>query len=182
MGFLISELDRSIVEKLPLSLQITTDEISFDELPEDIQYIIKSETETVNDVVLKNPDDIYDILPAVSAYNDFITLDIQNTVIEYFKNYITIFYGTYPFDVSFGSNVKKSVNSKDTSLQKTLLGNELKNIASEISNLFGMRVKIDEINIFNSPKLTLNNFISTEFNIEIKLKIEDIDVTLNQIV
>jgi hypothetical protein len=178
----ISELPVDIVSQLPISLQLSTDDIDFDDLPSDIQYIIQQPIEDEVVIEYKDKDSIYDVLPQLSVYNDLQTTNLKETIISYFKNYLYITTNSYPFDVTVGNNVKLAVHSKDTSLRQTLLGNELKNITSELSREFDEDLTIKDIGISNIPRLTTNEHIYTDLNVSLELELLNETITVTQVV
>jgi hypothetical protein len=178
----ISDLDESIIALLPVSLQLTTTEIDFEDLPSEIQYIIQKKTTTDNVIEYKDKDGIYDLLPEISIYNDLEIANLRRTVLEYFKNYLLITFGTYPFDTSIGNSIKKIIQTRDVSLQETLLGNEVKNIAEDLSLEFNESIEINNITIDNVPRLTLDNHAYTNFDVKIDLTVLGETSTLTQTV
>jgi hypothetical protein len=178
----ISELPEDIVSQLPISLQLSTDDIDFDDLPSDIQYIIQQPIEEEVVIEYRDKDSIYDVLPQLSVYNDLQITNLRETIISYFKNYLYITVNSYPFDVTVGNYVKSTIHSKDTSLRQTLLGNELKNITSELSAEFDEDISIVNISINDVPRLSTNEHIYTDMNVTLDLELLGEVVTVTQVV
>ena len=177
----ISDLHLDIISQLPISLQLSKQDIDFNDLPSDIQYIIQQPDDDPPIIEYENKDQIYDLRPELSIYNDLEITNLKKTILDYFKNYLYITISSYPFDVTMGNNVKQAIHSKDTSLQQTLLGNELKNISSELADEFDSNINIANINIKNIPRLTSDNHISTDINISLDLEILDETFVINQL-
>lgn len=177
----ISDLDKDIVEQLPFSLRLS-DEVEFDDLPFEIKYIIRKKS--YDDVVIeyKDKDNVYDLLPKISIYNDLEVATLRRTVLEYFKNYLFIGYGTYPFDTSIGNKIKEVLQTRDVSLQETLLGNEIKNISETLSYEFSEPITIEDVIINNVPRLTFDNHTYTELSVDIKVSVLGETSTITQTV
>lgn len=177
----ISELPIDIISQLPISLQLSTDDINFNDLPSDIQYIIQQPA--TNEIVIeyKDKDSIYDTLPKLSVYNDFQVTNLKETIISYFKNYLYITVSSYPFDVVVGNNIKSSIHSKDTSLRQTFLGNELKNITSELSREFNESLIIRSISISDIPRLATNEHTYTDISISLELELLNEIIVVTQV-
>lgn len=165
---IISKLPISIQNQIPYSIRTKKDEYNINELPYNIQYIIKNylnKTSTIEYNV------IYDALPDILKIGDFkIISDYYSLVIEYLKNYLNLTKGQYPFDPLFYSKLKYYIQTKDTSTQYTLVVNEINRIVNILSKDLSMPIYIKNIKI---------NKINTT-NIDVTYQI-NIDVLINNI-
>lgn len=137
----LENLPDSVRKRLPLTLLVSKKEYDFDELPDNIKAII-------TDYFDKRPDEISysegltDFSATTSEYNDFKPLGKKDAIIEYIKNYFSVLKGSYPFDVTYGSNIKKYLQMKDIAIVETLISNELKNTLDALSSSFKIPVNI----------------------------------------
>jgi len=171
----LTVLDKSILDKIPLSIRLSTKEIELEELPLSVQYIVRDHI-TIATSNIYTPDDFYDVEPNVSLYNDFVSiLTKKDAVVEYLKNYFKIKKGNYPFDPEFGNNLHLNLQTRDTSLRETLISNELSNIVKLISDSFDTGIKVVEASV--RPNDVGGGI---EFNLYVKIKIDDdiIDLSL----
>lgn len=139
----ISALDSSIKEQLPITLQIEERPLSLTDLPPHIQKLI---IERQVDNLVSEPYRAVNIVDASfdkSVYNDVKTFSsVRKAVIDYIKNYLLTPKGTYPFDPLFGNNLKKHLQTRDTSLRQILLEAEMKGIVEIINTSFTANVSI----------------------------------------
>ena len=142
----LSSLPTEIQNQLPLSIRMI-DEHQLDQLPMDVQYLI---SKYLDETVANEPDysTFYDAIPALSAYDDFQLLANKKTLIsEYLKNYFLISLTSYPFDVKFGSRLQQYLQTKDVSLQHTLISNEINNIIGVIASDYNININVVSVNI-----------------------------------
>jgi hypothetical protein len=170
---IISKLPMSIQNQIPYSIRTKKDEYDINELPYNIQYIIKNylnKTSTIEYTIL------YDVLPDILKIGDFkVISDYYSLVIEYLKNYLNLTKGQYPFDPLFYSKLKYYIQTKDTSTQYTLVVNEINRIANILSKdlsipIYIKNVKINKINTTN---------IDVTYQINIDLLINNISKNVN---
>jgi hypothetical protein len=170
-SIVISELPKSIQLKIPYSIRTYKDSYELEELPVTVRAIIQKHFEHKKDV---NYLTVFDCVPGVSEYGDFTTIgNIRELVLEYLKNYFLTFPEDYPFDPYFGSRLKNYLHMRDTSLQRTFIGNEVSNIVRVISADLGISIKIEDIEI--TP---INRQSHTDYQIVIKTKINDVSTSL----
>ncbi|MEM4385260.1 MAG: hypothetical protein QXD03_01795 [Candidatus Anstonellales archaeon] len=165
----LSSLPEEIRDKIPITMLLEKDEYDLKSLPPEIQGLIV-------DYLFEKPSDIsysgglYDFRPKETHYNDLEPLDLKSTVLEYFRNYIATSKGSYPFDVTYGTEIKKYLQMKDLSLVKTLLSNELKNIVDALSNTYNIDVKILSSKIMKNDDVKANY---AEYVLEVVIKIDN---------
>lgn len=167
-----NELDSSILEKIPLSLQIKSSTWKLDDLPKDIQYLIKKYYE------FKVPEisysDIYDVKPNISQYSDFdVYTSKKDLVLNLFKNFLLVQSGSCPFDVVFGNSLKKQLQTKDTSLRYTYITNEAKLAASILSNDYSVNLTVKKVIILNYENIT-----HTDYYIKVIVNLDDSEETV----
>jgi len=146
MQIKISDLPVDVQEQLPLSVRMI-DEHQFDQLSIAIQYII---SKYLDNTVINEPDYeiCYDAVPVLSAYNDLQILKNKKDLIsEYLQNYFRISLTSYPFDVNFGSRLQQYLQTKDISLQHTLISNEINNIIGAIASDYNINIEVVSVNI-----------------------------------
>jgi hypothetical protein len=159
----ISDLPISLQNQIPYSIRTKKDLYNLNELPYNLQYLIK-------DYLIKgktiNYNNLYDMIPDIKNTGDFTAItNYFDLVVEYLKNYLTLSKGQYPFDPLFYSKLKLFIQTKDTSTQYTLVVNEIKNIARILSSDLSIPIHIKNIEIKNS---NTSNIASIYFiNIEI---------------
>jgi len=169
-----STLPKDVLSKIPLSLRTTKDVHNFDELPTEIQYLLKSYTDNAS--VELDYSNGYDFKPEISIYNDAeIISSSKETITEYLQNHLRIVIGSYPFDVNIGSKLKHHLQTKDTSLRETLLSNELYNIIQAMSNQYGVDISIvkSEVNMIQYEDRS-----EAVLNITIQINDEEISISI----
>lgn len=155
-----SDLPKEVLSKLPFSLRTAGDIHVFDELPSAVQYIIKKYLDSIVPEVTYS--DALDVSPEVSIYNDLkVYTKIKDVIIEYLQNYLLISLGSYPFDCDFGSELKHQLQTKDTSLRSTLVGNEIGLIAGVIGGDYDVNVSIVNISISKKEETTHTEYTAT---------------------
>ncbi|MBC8427397.1 MAG: hypothetical protein H8D97_00750 [Proteobacteria bacterium] len=166
-------LDNDILNKIPMSIRLSTNEIELEELPLPVQYILREYIKSpTKDIYV--PSDIYDVKPEISPYNDFKNFTtMKEAIIEYLENYVGVKKGSYPFDPQFGNNLHKHLQTKDTSLRETLVGNELQNIIRLVNESFNGNILIV------SSRMTKNDIGGGfEYNLHLSIAIEDETIKL----
>lgn len=164
----ISELPIDIQNKIPYSIKTYKDEYNIYDLPPKIQTLIYEYLEYKRTVKYKQS--IFDISPDISNYGDLTPIDnVENLVIEYFKSYISITPGEFPWDPYFGSYLKTYIQRKDTTSTQILINNEAENIAKVISRDLSLPVYIEDINVTRLSPLD----VGAEYNMVIILNINN---------
>ena len=177
MTVLISKLPSTIQAKFPPSIKLLKDEWEIDELPKLLQYeVYQYLTAQPQDVKYEN--NTYDLQPSLTAYNDLKGLPLKNAILEYFRNFLYVSVGAYPFDTTFGSRLKRYLQTKDTELKKTYIENELQNICIVITNDYNVPVKILSAKLINRDMLADKADVYSEYFMEVDLKIESETVKL----
>ncbi len=169
----ISSLDVSIKNQLPISLQLSTDSILLTDLPPYIQYLITENKIKAEVSPPYTPTNIIDVSFEKSIYNDIKVLTTKRSaVIEYIYNYLLTPKGSYPFDPSFGNELKKHLQTKDSSLRKILLDNELKTFVDIIRFSFSINITV------TGSRLTpINSGDRIDYLMEINFMIDEVSVT-----
>jgi hypothetical protein len=168
----LSDLDTSIYSQIPLSIRLNTDVVELEKLPFEIQYLI---TKNLNkpEIDVYRPSNIYDTQFTVNIYNDMESFQSKKkAVIYYIKNYILTAKGKYPFDPEFGNNLKKYLQTKDTVLRQKLLASELDVMINLVNTSFNVSIKV-----INAQLLPYNYGDHVEYLLQIKINIENEDVT-----
>lgn len=165
----LQTLSQSIKDQLPLSLQLQTDPIDIINLPLNIQHLILNSTHTQFVSELYRPINIIDGDFVISPYNDFtISTSKRSAIIGYIKNYLLTPKGSYPFDPEFGNNLKRHLQTRDTSLREVLLTAEMKAIVNTIRDSFSL-----DIQILGSTLTPFNSLDRTEYQLDIRFRIAD---------
>ena len=162
----LTTLPTSIQQQIPVSIRSFKSVYDITELPLSVQYLIKSYL-TQSLTVKYNV--VFDTKPIISEYSDLQTIvTVTDLIVEYLKNYLVITPESYPFDPLFGCRLKQQLQTRDTSLRKTLISSEINNVVNVITADVGSSISIDAINI-----LPISTGSATEYNV-------DIPVTVNQ--
>jgi hypothetical protein len=173
----LTTLDKTILDKIPLSIRLSTKEIELEELPLPVQYIVQEHVSIATSSIY-TPDDFYDVEPKVSPYNDFVSILTKREAIkEYLENYFNIRKGAYPFDPEFGNTLHTHLQTKDTSLRETLISSELSNITRLISQSFDEHVSVTSAAAY--PK-DIGGGIEYYLDVEIKIDDEIVNLNLNK--
>ncbi len=156
-----SKLPIEICRQIPISLRSYGNIHVLEELPVTIQYIIKKYFEKNLNI---SYDISFDIKPIISKYSDFKSIDnMTDLVVEYLKNYLLVVPETYPFDPYFGSKLKYQVQTRDVSLQQTLVSTEVNNIVAAISVDTGADVDVESIEVTPISMGTNTEYTATVF-------------------
>jgi hypothetical protein len=171
----ITTLDKSILDQLPLSIRLSTKEVELEELPLPIQYIIREHVGSATSSIY-TPPDFYDVKTQISKYNDFVSITSKReAVIEYLQNYFQVKQGAYPFDPEFGSTLHLHLQTKDTSLRKTLISNELSKITRVVSESFDETITITSASV--TPK-DIGGGIEYSLNVAVKIRDEIVNMNV----
>lgn len=174
----LSTLPKDILIQIPLSIRVKKQTYEVEELPESVQYLISNYIEPEYTDVNYNKK-VYDLKPSVSIYSDLNIIDSEiNVIAEYFRNYLLTSVTAYPFDVEYGCRLKQYLNTKDTSLQQTLITNEINNIAGTISGDFNSNIIVKKIEITPVPVGTQGYHAYTDDQINIYLSINNVNVSI----
>lgn len=168
----ISTLPEHIKKQIPLSIRTYKKKYTFEELPAKIQHILSEYLNLLPNITYNL---VFDLKPNISEYSDFKIINNYNDLIlEYFKNYLLVLPGTYPFDPTFGCRLKTHLQTRDTNLRQTLISAEIDNLISTITSDFDVSILIRNISI--TP---ISMGASTEFNVNIDLSINDTNKSIN---
>jgi len=147
----ISELPMSIQQQLPFSIRTKKEEYLLSSLPYPIQYLVNEYYKKTKEVTY---DFVLDYNWASSAYGDFKPITTYyDLVIEYIKTYLLVQRGAYPFDPTFYSKLKEYIQVKDTSIQQTLVNNEIKRIINIVSVDLNIPITVSKFEIYNDDVL-----------------------------
>lgn len=168
-----STLPKKVLMKIPLSIRTSGQVHDIDDLPVEIQYLIKT---YVDDTVAERPhEDVIDLKPQISVYSDLEPYEnLREIVAEYLSNYLSIRLGSYPFDVNFGCALKDQLHTKDTALRNVLIGNEIGLVADAIGGDFDTDITIDNVSVNKTEQST-----HTEYSATIELTVNDERFTIN---
>jgi hypothetical protein len=165
----LSLLPKDILSQIPYSIRSKKNKYKIDELPKNIQYIIKDYKSNLKTIEYN---DLFDFNLYISKYGDLTKIDNYfDLVIEYLKNYLLLVKGQYPFDPLFYSHLKYYIQTKDTSLRYTLISNEIDRIVNILSQDLNIPIIVRNLDIKRSD---ITNS-SVEYNI-------DIDIEVNKII
>jgi len=166
------DLPKEVLLKIPFSLRTSGNIHYINDLPTEVQYIIKKYLDLqVPEIKYENA---LDIKPEISVYSDLETFtDIKHVIVHYLKNYLLIALGSYPFDCDFGSRLKHQLQTKDTSLRNSLVSNEIGLIAQVIGDDFDMNVSVTNISTNKIESTT-----HTEYHAKMTVSIDDSKFTL----
>lgn len=168
----LDSLPVEVYKRIPLSIKTYKNEYELEELPYDIQNLIES---YFNKKELIYTNKVYDFTPTISEYGDFGTItNLRALIIEYMINYLRTLVGEYPFNGSVGSNVKRLLQKKDTTIQRLFMTEELNNMIRSFGPNIDQKISVSNFNITKS-----SNNISLEYNLYIDLKIDDISTQIN---
>jgi hypothetical protein len=164
----IKDIPPDIIDKIPLSiiLNIKDDIIDTDKLPFKVAYESRNCIADDTNIPIVFGSSI-DITPEFSIYNDFKNIKSKAlAVTEYVRSLFNINKGSYPFDPTFGTDIKKYINTKETTVRNMIIENELRNIADGLSYSFDIPIKLNRINISN-----VENNASITYNMEIEMNV-----------
>jgi len=162
-------LPKNVLSQIPFSLKVSKDKHIINELPVKVQYLIRQYLEKTEPII--NYDDVYDMTPTMSVYNDLTPIkDVKQLILEYLKNYFLISLGSYPFDVNFGSYLKQQLHTKDTSLRNKLLSTELTLICEVLSVDYNTKINIKS---FKIDKVDVAFQSHVEYTMELYIQIDD---------
>lgn len=172
----ISSLSADVLSKIPLSIRLNSKNniLNVDDLPIEVAYELRNSNLNSSDIAPYVDPSTVDIIPKLSVYTDFLSLTSKNNaIIEYVKNFLLIDKGDYPFDPTFGTEIKKFLQRLDTSTTMVLVNNELRNITYALSLAFNV-----PITILKSKVVPVDNAVSAEYRLIIELEVEDVKTTL----
>ena len=145
----INEIPKQLVNKIPLSIRLSLKDNILDtnKLPYEIAYEFRNlEYDEPTTPYINN--DLVDLKPNFSVYSDFENItDKSVAVLEYMKNYLLIGKGEYPFDPSFGNDLKKYINITESNTRDTLLKEELRNIKNVAQKVFNIPINIKKFEV-----------------------------------
>ena len=152
----LDSLPLEIYKKIPLNIKTYKKEYEISELPYNIQKLI-GEFNQENKIDYK--DKIYDFTPVVSKYGDYNTLEtLKEVMLSYIQNYLLTTKKQYPFNSVVGTNIKKFIQKRDTSLQSLHLSEELNNMVDSFSKSVDSSIRIDDFKIVKKINGTLYEY------------------------
>lgn len=161
----LKKLPNDVIKQLPKSLYLNNDKINIEGLTSDLQYLLREYSEDEKETI-DNTNTI-EIEPYLDEYNDFKKLrKVKTFLLQTIRNYIGVGYGNYPFDPDYGNRVKEYLHSKDTSLQNTLLANELSILSNILTRDFDYSIEIIKLNL---DKKEYTERVEINYTCEIKI-------------
>ncbi len=162
----LSELPVSLQNQIPFSIRNYKDIYNLSELPTSIRYLIeKYYDQKVPEIEYL---ELLDVKFEISSYSD---LEIYNSpkelVLDYFKRYLVLKLGSYPYDVLFGSYLKEQLQTRDTSLRQTLISNEIAQIAGVLGKDFNLQIIVKTYDI-----VPIKHYDHTSYSIRLQVEIE----------
>jgi hypothetical protein len=173
----LDDLPQSVLNQVPLSIQIEGPILELDDLPTDIKYLLQNYVEYTPTTI--NYNTVYDIEPTLSVYNDFKTVVTKKKLItDYFKNYLEVKVGQYPFDVLEGTRLKEHLQTRDTSLRRSLIATDINKAKKVLSQDYNIDIKINKTELipYKMPSADHDSYVDMQINIT--LTIEDEDTTV----
>ena len=168
----LNKLPKSIISKIPYSIRAFKNIYNINTLPLEIQYLIRDYLETQNEINYDNT--VYDFIPIITEYGDLTPInDKKILVLEYLKNYLQILKGSYPFDIHFGSALKNQLQTRDTSIRKMLISNEIVNITNILSRTHNIEIIIKTIDIQN-----ISHLDRVEYYVKIVIAVDKIEYSI----
>lgn len=167
----LTNLSSSDLLKIPLSIRLNLKSNILDTniLPIEIAYELRNINNNIDAVTYVEKSTV-DLIPKLSVYTDLLSISSKNdAIIEYVKNFLLIDRGDYPFDPTFGTTIKKYLQTLDTNSIKLLIDNELRNLTIALSTAFDV-----DIRVLTSKLVPINNSVSVEYKLVIELEVEDI--------
>jgi len=172
----LNELPQNIKSQIPISLRINNTSLVLENLPPELQFILRPYASLTYSRTL--PGNILDYKSLPGIYGDWEELtDLTSTVLEYIQNWFKTPVGSYPYDITFGSSLNMVLQTKDTSLQRQLLQNELNKVESLVNSMFPSSFSIVSSDI--SP-VELADHTEYRLNMSIKLLGQSITVGITQ--
>lgn len=170
--FYIDKLPINIQRQLPYSIRSFKNEYKLEELDPRIRKIVEPYIYPEQNIEYNN---IYDAKALISEIGDLTVItNIEDTVVEYLKNYFLISKSEYPFDCLFYSRLKYYLHNKHTSIAQQLINAEAINISNILTADLSKEVKITNIELTSSELGP-----SVEYNIIIRFTIEGKESTVN---
>jgi len=162
----LKSLPLDIYKKIPISIKTYKNEYELSELPFDIQKLL---TNIIQKKELKYSEKVYDFTPVISEYGDFtIIKNLRALVIDYISSYFYTLLGEYPFNGSVGSNVKKMLQKKDTTIQRLYLSEELDRMVRTFSSNIDSRISVVSFTVNRSDQSG-----HTDYTFNVVLNIND---------
>jgi hypothetical protein len=158
----LDSLPLNIYNKIPINIKTYKKEYELSELPKDIQQLISTyhKEETIN-----YKETTYEFEPIISEFGDFNTIsNLKELVLKYAMSYLYTMKGDYPFNGSVGSNIKKFIQKKDTTLQKLYLTEELSNMVTSFAESVDKSIKVQNFNVYKNSNTSI-----VEYNLELSL-------------
>lgn len=168
----LESLPLEIYNKIPLNIKTYKKEYELSELPKDIQKLISSfhKEETIN-----YKETVYEFEPIISEFGDFNAIsNLKELVLKYAMNYLYTMKGDYPFNGSVGSNVKKFIQKKDTTLQRLYLTEELSNMVTSFGTSVDKSIKVQNFNVYKSSNTSV-----VEYNLVLSLIVDGEPTSFN---
>jgi len=161
----LDSLPLEIYKKIPINIKTYKKEYELSELPYDIQNLIRGVNEEKTITYINT---VYDFVPVVSEFGDFDVIDsLRELVLKYMINYMYTIKGDYPFNGSVGSNIKRFIQTKDTTIRKLYLTEELNNMISSFATSVDQSIKVTDFEITRNSDKSL-----TEYNLILSLMVD----------
>ena len=169
-----SELPKDVLSKIPFSLRTSGDEHYINDLPPDVQYLIKKYLDF--HVAEIKYEDTLDVKPEISIYSDLKTFtNVKDLILHYLKNYLMISLGSYPFDCEFGSALKRQLHTKDSALRSNLVGNEIGLIVDVISSDYDINVRVTNISL---TKIESSTHVEYKADLTVEIGEDSFEITV----
>jgi hypothetical protein len=161
----LDSLPLEIYNKIPINIKTYKKEYELSELPKNIQQLVKGFNK---EEIINYEDSPYEFEPVISKFGDFNTIsNLKELVLKYAMNYLYTLKGEYPFNGSVGSNVKKFIQKKDTTIQRLYLTEELSNMVSSFGTSVDKSIKIQDFQVVKTANTEL-----VEYNLILSLIVD----------
>jgi hypothetical protein len=166
MNINLESLPLEIYRKIPIDIKTYKKEYELSELPYDIQKLLVDYNQ---EKIITYKDEVYDFDPVISEFGDFgVISNLRELIIKYAMSYLYILKGSYPFNGSVGSNIKRFIQTKDTTVRQLYLTEELNNMIDSFVSSFDVNVKVKDFSI--NRKESVNGM---EYNLMLSMQIND---------
>jgi len=169
----LNELPQNIKAQIPISLRINKTSLVLEALPPELQFILRPYASLTYS--RKLPNNILDYKAVAGVYGDWEELtDLTSTILEYIQNWFKTPIGSYPYDIMFGTGLKKILHAKDVLLQRQLLQNELNTIESLVNSMF-----TSSFSVVSSDVSPVEFGDHTEYQLNMSIKLLGNSVNMN---
>jgi hypothetical protein len=144
----LDDFPLDIIDQIPLSIRTFKKEYKLKDLPVNIQELLLDYLNNNSNNISKNSELVLDCIPSIGSDGDFNKIDnVLDLVIEYATNYLKTNKGDYPFDATWGTNLRKYIQVLETPTRSQLIQNELKMLVRSISSDLNLNVEVKKFSM-----------------------------------